>query len=444
MKLRYVLFMGFLIGAVVSVTLLSTPFSLPTLLVRMLGSIVISVALIVQFRDGKHEFTFGNTIEHTVVVALAVTALISSALVLKDSYKNGLNSKLLEQSKATGTVPPQKFNVSNTSATGTGESLLTIARVTATPYQVVRTSHEALRAGQASVGPMSRTSAIPASSPSIPLFSIRFETCDDEARASAQLFVTVMGVGPLRNLDIVFYAVSDVEPVHFLYGGREMYHAHFQTVSGVFRAGVFVPKQDRITITAKSSAVNGAWTQILKARRIDGRWEWRSAIFNDNPRTISPGLHPLRDSSSAGFPFDERSRPILPVLLKDIGDVTARTCEASNGRLPFRRTMAEKSESAPRRMCGSQCLFESLLDIIITPVEHQLEAGHLLVRELNPTGPRSYLWCVDPRSFLRREGFVVFQQGGWFARSCLPAFRPPLPGYARVPTFSKSLRPLHE
>jgi hypothetical protein len=172
-------------------------------------------------------------------------------------------------------------------------------------------------------GSLSRSRSLATSALSMPLCAIGFPTYDGKGRAFAQVFVTVLGVNPLRNLDMVFYMVTDVEPTHFLYGGREMYHAHFETFSGAFdqwaRAGVFLPKDDRVTFTAKSSALNGGWTQIIKARRILDRWEWRSVIFNYIPRTNPPKLNILRDTSSSGFPSLERKRSILPVIPTDIG-----------------------------------------------------------------------------------------------------------------------------
>jgi hypothetical protein len=256
----------------------------------------------------------------------------------------------------------------------------------------------------------------------MPLFTIGFETCDDEDAVFAQIFMNAVGVDPLRNLDIVFYAVSDVEPRHLMYGGREMYHEHFQILSGVLHAGFFVANEDRFTLTAKSSASNGVWTQILKAHRINSQWEWRSVIFSEYPWTTSSKVHILRDMSSSGFPWEERRRPILPVLLTDIGQVAARGCSASS--VGGRQIRAEKKIFKPQQIYAYQRPFESLQDMV-TPFERQIQAGDSILCELDHVNSQSRLWCINPEfSSARRDGFVGSNGRGWLASSVFPASRP--------------------
>jgi hypothetical protein len=355
----------------------------------------------------------------------------------KDSYKSGPKSKSLENAKATVTTLPKTPQVPNANVASTRDGLQRNTRIAATTYQVAGTSHQAAGTKPSLVGSTRRSSPLATSTGSIPLFTIDFETRDDEGEMLAKIFVTVLGADPLRNLDMVFYAVSDVEPIHLMYGGREMYHVRFQTLSGAFRAGVFVPKDDRVTVTAKSSALNGAWTQLFKARRIDGRWEWRSATFNDNPRTTSPRLHMLRDTSSAGYPLDERRRPILPVLPTDIGQVTARAGSTSNDRLSLGQIGAERSVQPDRRTFASHRPLEDRLEVYV-PREHQIEANRSILCELDRTENGSQLSCEDPESLAgRREGLVISQRGGWLTPLGIPPFRPTVRGYPRLPTLVK-------
>jgi hypothetical protein len=369
MKLWHGLFIGFVIGAVVSFSLTS-PFSIRILFVRVLGATVVSTALIGEFGDFRHEFSLGNIIEHTVVATLVVCAVISARVALDESNEDSLKPKLFKNVKAPATPPAQTPIPLNASATRMQEARQTNSKTTPTAHQIARPNYQDLRPirqaagltppatglGPKGVGSLRPISPAATSSTSMPLSSVVFDRCEGDGRVFAQIFVTVLGVDPLRNVDMVFYAISDVEPTHLMYGGRETYHAHFQTFTSAFRAGILVPKEDRITVAVKSSATNGMWTQIVKAHRIGHRWESRSVIFDDNLEMHSP--RSLRDTSSSGYPWDERRRPILPVLQTDVGQVIAGICDGPDSKSLFRRIRAlNRSDLASQQLHASRWPF---------------------------------------------------------------------------------------
>ena len=364
---------------------------------------------------------------------------VTTPSVLEESRKNRPNSES-EDSKAQATALRRSY-VSKAGPARTREKEQANIRMVTTSHRLVQTSNRAGTPKQPLIGSVSRTAT---SSRSLSLFTIGFQTCDDEDGVFAQIFVNVQGVDPLRDFDVVFYAVSDVEPIHLIYGGREMYRRHIQTFSGGLHAGYFVTEEDRFTLAAKSSAANGAWTQIFKARRIDGLWEWRSVIFDENPRTTFPGRQVLRDASSSGYPLDERKRPILPILRTDIGEVAARSCYASD--VGLKQIRAATRVVAPR-IDASQRLFESFPDMA-PPLERPIEAGSAILCELDHVGSQSHLWCANPE-FLSapRDAFVAsHREVGWQLRRSALLNRP-VPPYGRVPMRFRSPllfpRPFH-
>jgi hypothetical protein len=142
-----------------------------------------------------------------------------------------------------------------------------------------------------------------------------------------QLMPAVDGRNPLRNFSVdLGQARCDIDPKTRtgMPGGSLVFQHSYETYSGPTlgdgyrtRMAFFTLVSQRAVFFGDASALNGNWFFLVKFRFENGRWEWRSTVYDRWNRFNM--AHVVKDIFSDGFPAAERRRPILPLTEDDCG-----------------------------------------------------------------------------------------------------------------------------